>query len=278
MKTWLVTGSSSGLGRYIAELVLERGERLVATARQIDRLADLTAKFGDRLAVIKHDVTDELAGRAAVALALQKFGSIDVLVNNAGYGRLSPFEQTSSGDFRQEIETNFYGVVNMIRAALPIMRRQRSGHILNISSSSGRFGAPGVSAYSAAKFAVGGFSESLAKEVAPFGVHVIAIEPGSFRTNWSKAARGSTPVLLPDYEPSVGALMKMTEGFSGHEPGDPRKLAEVLFDLSRMENLPEHLILGSDAIDHIIGVESAKTAVAQSWENTSRSTDFNPSA
>jgi NAD(P)-dependent dehydrogenase (short-subunit alcohol dehydrogenase family) len=173
-----------------------------------------------------------------------------------------------------EIETNFYGVVNLTRAALPIMRLQKSGHIINVSSSSARFGSPGATAYGAAKWAVSGFTASLAKEIRPFGVKAIAIEPGSIRTNWTRVARGHVPPLLPEYEPTVGEIMRLTENYAGNEPGDPDKVAEVLFALSREEDLPEQLILGSDALARISQSDAARSAAALKWDKVSRSTDF----
>src|SRR5262249_17880958 len=146
--------------------------------------------------------------------AIRTFGRLDVLLNNAGYAHLAPFEQTLEADFRAEINTNFYGVVNLTRAALPTMRKQRSGHIINISSSSARFGSPGATAYGAAKWAISGFTASLAKEVSPFGVKAIAIEPGSIRTNWTRVARGHVPALLDEYEPTIGEIMRMTENYA----------------------------------------------------------------
>ena len=186
-KVWLVTGSASGLGRGIAEAVLASGDSLVATARDPRHLEDLVSKYGDHVRPAPLDVTDEGAARAAVLVALDAFGRLDVVVNNAGYGDVAPFEQLSSERFKAVMDTNFYGVVYVTRAAIPIMRKQKNGCILQISSLGGRLALPGSSAYHAAKWAVGGFTESLAQEVAPFGVKVCALEPGGMRTNWAPA-------------------------------------------------------------------------------------------
>ncbi|MCW0002027.1 SDR family oxidoreductase [Pararhizobium sp. YC-54] len=277
-KTWLITGSASGIGRSTAELVLARGENLIATARNIDRLVDLARRYEEQVELIEVDVTDASASLGAVAAAMERFGRLDVLLNNAGYAHLSPFEQVSEDDFKAEIDTNFYGVVNLTRAALPVMRQQKSGHIINISSSSARFGSPGSAAYTAAKWAVSGFTASLAKEVKPFGVTAVAIEPGSIRTNWTRVARGHVPPLLPEYEPTVGAIMKMTEGYAGTEPGDPDKVAAVLFDLSRQNDLPEQLVLGSDALARIAQNDVVRSTAALQWNKVSRSTDFDGNA
>jgi len=273
-KTWLITGSASGIGLSTAELVLARGENLVATARNVDRLLNLARRYGKQVELIELDVTNAPAARRVVDTAMERFGRLDVLLNNAGYAHLSPFEQVSEDDFKAEIDTNFYGVVNLTRAALPVMRRQKSGHIINISSSSARFGSAGSTAYTAAKWAVSGFTASLAKEVKPFGVKAIAIEPGSIRTNWTRVARGHVPPLLPEYEPTIGAIMRMTEGYAGTEPGDPDKVAVVIFDLSRQDDLPEQLVLGSDALGRIAQSDAVRSAAALYWDKISRSTDF----
>jgi NAD(P)-dependent dehydrogenase (short-subunit alcohol dehydrogenase family) len=220
-KVWLVTGSASGLGRSIAEAVLVVGDRLVATARDARRLDDLVKQHGDRVRSAALDVVDEAAAQAAVQVAVDAFGRLDVVVNNAGYGDIAPFEQLSSERFKAVVDTNFYGVVNVTRAALPIMRQQRSGWILQISSVGGRLALPGSTAYHAAKWAVGGFTESLAQEVAPFGVKVCALEPGGMRTNWGARANKDTPELLPDYESSVGAVAKALQSVWGQETSDP---------------------------------------------------------
>ena len=276
-KTWLITGSANGLGRTITEAVLENGDRVVATARNPARLDDLVARYGEQIKIAALDVTDAAAAKAAVTLAVDSFGGLDVLVNNAGYGQLSPFEQTTEDEFKAQIDTNLYGVVNLTRAALPVMRAQRSGHIINISSVGGRVGTPGFSAYQAAKWAVGGFTEVLAKEAAPFGVKVVALEPGGMRTNWAHTAMDKPLDLLPEYQPSVGAVSGMLKNYAGGEFGDPEKIAKVIWDLSRREELPAHLILGSDAL-FVFGLEeAARNKAAAEWEPVSRSTDFDGS-
>src|SRR3984893_9210490 len=247
-KVWLVTGSASGLGRNIAEAVLASGARLVATARDPRRLDDLVKKYDDQVRTASLDVADETAANAAVQVAVDAFGRLDVLVNNAGYGDIAPFEQLSPERFKALVDTNFYGVVNMTRAALPIMRKVKSGSILQISSVGGRLARPGSTGYHAAKWAVGGFTESLAQEVAPFGVKVCALEPGGMRTNWGVRANKDSPDLLPDYEPSVGAVVETLKSYWGHETSDPVKVAQVILRLVDSDKLPAHLLLGSDAV------------------------------
>src|SRR5688572_24729075 len=197
-KVWLVTGSGSGLGREITTKALKAGHSVVATARDVKQLDALVSTYGSRVMPVRLDVTNEQEGIAAVGVAISTFGRLDVLVNNAGYGETRPFEDVSSDDFRRVVETNFFGVVNLTRAALPGMRQRRSGHIIQISSVGGRSALAGNAAYVAAKWAVSGFSETVALEVAPFGVNVTALEPGGMRTNWGKRAFGSVPISSPD--------------------------------------------------------------------------------
>jgi len=276
-KVWLVTGSASGLGRNIAEAVLASGGCLVATARDPRRLEDLAKKYGDQVRTAPLDVADERAARAAVQVAVDAFGRLDVVVNNAGYGDIAPFEQLSSERFKALMDTNFYGVVYMTRAALPVMRKQRSGCILQISSVGGRLTRPGNAGYHAAKWAVGGFTESVAKEVAPFGVKMCALEPAGIRTNWGVRANENTPDLLPDYEPSVGAVINALKPYWGKETSDPVKVAQVVLRLAESDQLPAHLPLGSDAVQYAGQAEATRAADAERWRDVSVSTDVNAS-
>lgn len=273
-KVWLITGSARGLGRAIVDAALGAGDRVVATARDPGRLADLVKLHGRNLQTFTLDVTDTAAAQAAVDYAIEAFGRLDVLVNNAGFGHIVPFEQTDEASFRAQVEANFYGVVNLTRAALPVMRRQRAGHIINISSVGGRVTTPGLSAYQAAKWAVGGFSEVVAKEAASFGVKVIAVEPGGIRTDWGASAGGNPPALLPDYEPSVGATLGYLKAYIGNEYGDPVKMGRVIVDLASRDTLPAHLLLGSDA-QFVFGLaEAARQQDAEQWKSVTTSTDF----
>lgn len=272
-KVWLVTGSASGLGRNITEAVLVSGARLVATARDPRRLDDVVKEYGDQVRTALLDVADENAANSAVQAAVDAFGRLDVVVNNAGYGDIAPFEQLSSERFRAVVDTNFYGVVNVTRAALPIMRKQKSGCILQISSVGGRLGVPGSAPYHAAKWAVGGFTESLAQEVAPFGVRVCALEPGGMRTNWGTRANEKTPDLLPDYEPSVGAVINALRSYWGRETSDPVKVAQVILRLAECDHLPAHLLIGSDAVQYAKQAEDTRSAEADTWHEVSIATD-----
>lgn len=273
-KVWLITGSASGLGRNVAEAVLAAGERLVATAREPQRLDDLVAHYGDQVRVVALDVTDAAAAEAAVQMAVNAFGRLDVLVNNAGYGHLAPFEQTEAEAFRAEVETNFFGVVNVTRAALPVMRTQRSGHILQISSVGGRLGMPGLSAYQAAKWAVGGFTEVVAQEVAPLGIKICAVEPGGMRTNWAVRAGQGTPSIIDDYAPSVGAIKTLLESYAGNEPSDPDRIAQILLKLAYHEQLPLHLLIGNDALQYCEQAETARAEAGRRWLEVSRAADY----
>ncbi|WP_144157885.1 oxidoreductase [Paraburkholderia sp. BCC1885] len=273
-KVWLVTGSARGLGRNIAEAALEAGEQVVATARNPQHLADLVEKYGEQVRAVALDVTDPAAARAAVQATLDAFGRLDVLVNNAGFGHLAPFEQASEDDFRAQIDTNFYGVVNVTRAALPTLRQQRSGHIIQISSVGGRLGMPGFSAYQSAKWAVGGFTEVLSQEVAPFGVKVTALEPGGMKTGWAHEAGSAVPDVLEDYAPSVGAIVSLLDQFRGKESGDPAKVAQVVLKLAYHEHPPVHLILGSDALHYFGMAEQVRSTSEAAWREVSLATDF----
>src|SRR6266481_6307776 len=276
-RVWLVTGSASGLGRNIADAVLASGARLVATARDPGRLDDLVKKYGDQVRTASLDVADEAAADSAVQAAVEEFGRLDVVVNNAGYGDIAPFEQLSPERFKALINTNFYGVVYMTRAALPVMRKQKSGCILQISSVGGRLARPGSTGYHAAKWAVGGFTESLAQEVAPFGVKVCALEPGGMRTNWGVRANKETPALLSEYEPSVGAVIKALESYWGNEVSAPAKVAQLILRLADSDHLPAHLLIGSDAVEFANQAEATRAHEAERWREVSVSTDFSAS-
>src|SRR3954470_3252604 len=219
-KIWLITGSSRGLGRALTEAVLAAGDRVVATARKPEQLDDLVDKYGEQIRAVTLDVTDTVAARAAVQTAIDAFGGLDVVANNAGYANSASIEETPDEDFRAQIETNLFGVVNVTKAALPVFRQQKSGHFLQFSSIGGRVGGtPGLGAYQTAKFAVEGYSEVLANEDRPFGGKGMIVQPGGFRTKRSGGAAQLAAPVGPDYDPSVGAMIKFREQYV--EPGDP---------------------------------------------------------
>jgi NAD(P)-dependent dehydrogenase (short-subunit alcohol dehydrogenase family) len=273
-KVWLITGSGNGLGREIAAAALAAGDSVVAGARRTEELAPLVAQYGERVKPVTLEVRNETAARLAVQRAMDSFGRLDVLVNNAGYGQFAPFEQMSAEDFRAVVDTCFFGVVYMTRAALPVMRKQKSGHIFQVSSVGGRLALPGNTPYHAAKWAVGGFSDSLAMEVAPFGVRVCTLEPGGIRTNWARRAGANAPHLLPEYEASIGSIFRLLRGIEGNEESDPRKVARVIVELANSEEVPVRLILGADAEMRVQQAEAARASEAEKWRPLTLSTVF----
>ena len=271
---WLITGAGHGLGRNIAEAALAAGDRVVATARDLTKLEDLVARFGDQVRAVPLDVTNEAEGQAAVRSAVEAFGGLDVLVNNAGYGESRPFEEMPSADFRKLVEATFFGTVNLTRAALPVMRKQRRGLIMQISSIGGRFAGPGQSAYHASKWAVGGFTDAVRAEAGPFGVRLITLEPGAMRTGWGKRAYDDRPAIGEDYQASVGAAQERLQSLWGNEPIDPERFAELIVRLSRMEDLPAHLVIGAHAIPIVQNVEAERIAEMERWRPVSESVEF----
>ncbi len=273
-KIWLITGSGNGLGRDIAEAALASGDAVVAGARRVEELEPLIQQYGERITPVQLDVREEEAAKAAVRAALNKYGRLDVLVNNAGYGHFAPFEQMTSEEFRDVVETCLFGVVYTTRAAVPVMRKQKRGHIFQVSSIGGRMAIPGNSPYHAAKFAVGGFSDSIAGEVAPFGVKVCTLEPGGIRTNWAQRAGENSPEVLPEYEESVGAIYKFLAAARGTQEGDPKKIADVIVKLANTQDIPKRLILGRDAETRVKSVEAARADEAASYRELTLSTVF----
>jgi NAD(P)-dependent dehydrogenase (short-subunit alcohol dehydrogenase family) len=274
-KVWLITGSGNGLGRDIAEAALATGDSVVAGARRTEELTPLVAQYGGRVKPVTLEVRDEAAAKAAVQLAVDSFGRLDVLVNNAGYGQFAPFEQMSAEDFQAVVDTCFFGVVYTTRAAVPVMRKQKNGHIFQVSSVGGRLAIAGNTPYHAAKWAVGGgLSDALAMEVAPFGVKVCTLEPGGIRTNWARRAGQNAPDLLPDYEASVGSILKMLRSLEGRAEGDPRKIADVIVQLANSDEVPVRLILGVDAEKRVQQAEAARASEAAKWRDLTVSTVF----
>jgi NAD(P)-dependent dehydrogenase (short-subunit alcohol dehydrogenase family) len=272
-QVWLITGSSRGLGRQLAEAVLTEGHRLLATARDPSQLADLVDRYGDRIRAFALDVTDEQAARDAINAAVEAFGRLDVLVNNAGYGNIGSIEDTELANFRAQIETNLFGVINVTKAAIPVLREQGSGHIIQLSSVGGRVGAMGRAPYSAAKWGVEGFSEVLAKEMGPLGVRVTIIEPGGFRTDFA----GSSTTIAegrPEYDSTVGAAARFQRRYDGAQPGDPAKAAAVIVQLASLDEPPFRLLLGSDAVRIVEQADLAKLEADRKWRHLSVSTDF----
>ncbi len=273
-KVWLITGSGSGLGRDIAEAALATGDSVVAGARRVGELSSLVEQYGERITPVTLDVREEAAAKAAVQAAVERYGRLDVLVNNAGYGYFAPFEQMTSEQFRDVVETCLFGVVYTTRAAVPVMRKQKSGHIFQVSSVGGRMAVPGNSPYHAAKWAVGGFSDSVGAEVAPFGVKVCTLEPGGIRTNWAQRAAENSPELMPEYEESIGAIYRLLTAVRGNAEGDPKRIADVIVKLANAEDVPKRLILGKDAETRVKSVESARSEEAAKFHELTVSTVF----
>ncbi len=273
-RTWLITGASRGFGRALAEAVLAAGDRLVATARRPEQLADLVSRHGERVLPVALDVTDAAAARNAVRSAVDVFGRLDVVVNNAGYANSAPIEEMAEDDFRAQFEANFFGVVNVTRAALPVLRGQRSGTFVQFSSLGGRVGGtPGMGAYQSAKFAVEGFSEVLAGEVTPFGLKVVIVEPGAFRTDWQGSSMELHPVG-PDYEETVGAMNTYRAENNGTQPGDPVRAAKVLIEVVGDEEPPRRLLLGAQAVTAALAAGEARAAETRKWAAASSAADF----
>jgi NAD(P)-dependent dehydrogenase (short-subunit alcohol dehydrogenase family) len=272
-QVFFLTGSSRGLGRQIAEATLAAGHYLVATARDPASLADLADRYGSQVLPVALDVTDPAAAAAAVTAGTGAFGRIDVVVNNAGYANLAAVEDISLDDFREQVDANLFGVVNVTKAALPVLRAQGGGHIIQVSSVGGRLATPGLSAYQAAKWAVGGFSEVLAREVGPLGIKVTVLEPGGMRTDWAGSSMRVPPVSEP-YQPTVGvsAAMHGEQGTDG-ALGDPAKVAQVVLAVAEMAEPPLRLILGSEAYAYATAAARARAESDAAWHDLTVSTD-----
>jgi NAD(P)-dependent dehydrogenase (short-subunit alcohol dehydrogenase family) len=268
---WFITGASSGLGDAFARHAISQGYRVVATARDPSKLSVLRALAPDRVLVHRLDVTGVGEAEAASAAALARFSRIDVLINNAGYGIVGAVEETPESELRAQMETNFFGAVAMIRAVLPILRSQRSGAIVNISSLGGQLSFGGFGAYSASKFALEGLSEALALEVAPFGIMVLIVEPGQFRTNLAGSAMRHMPVLEP-YREVVGATREFARSMHGTQTGDPLKAAAAIEQALAASATPLRLQLGTDAVEAIRGHAQRLLAELQTWESVAAAT------
>lgn len=272
-KRWLITGGSRGLGLALAEAVLAAGDRAVVTARDPSRLHRLVDRHGSAIRTARLDVTDSAAAACAVQVAKDAFGGLDVLVNNAGYGDVASVEDATLDDFRRQIETNLFGTIIMTKAAIPAMRAQRSGHIIQLSSVGGRIGAPGRAAYSAAKWGVEGFSESLALEMALVGVKVTLVEPGGFRTDFAGAST-SLKEGRPEYDQVVGATVRKQRAYDGNQPGDPARAAQAIIRIASLESPPLRIALGTDAFATIEHADRTRLEERTRWRSLSTSTDY----
>jgi NAD(P)-dependent dehydrogenase (short-subunit alcohol dehydrogenase family) len=272
-KVWLVTGSSRGLGRAIVEAALAAGDRVLATARDVTTLGDIAPCHADQVRTYALDVTDEVAAESAVNAAIETFGRLDVVVNNAGYGNVKAIEDTSVREFREQLETNLFGTIIVTKAALPHFRTAGSGQFIQFSSIGGRIGPAGRGPYSSAKWGVEGFSEVLSREVGPLGIKVTIVEPGGFRTDFAgkstKLEEGD-----PAYDATVGATARFQRNYNGRQPGDPMKAALVIVKLTQTEKPPLRLLLGRDAYDGARSNDLARLEEAEAWKDVSTSTGF----
>ena len=272
---WLITGVSSGFGRSIAEAALARGDSITGTLRKKEDAAAFEALAPGQTDACLLDLTDRNNVSRVIAEAVERHGGVDVLVNNAGYALAGAVEEFEEAEIRDQMETNFFGLAAATRAVLPVMRRQKSGHIINIASVAGLWGFPGMAMYSASKFAVVGFSEALAGEMAPFGVKVTALEPGAFRTKFSSSSsftRARRPIEA--YEPTVGKLCTQIASYDGNQPGDPGRAAQAVLQLVDLEEPPVHLLLGKDAVQlHRQKLTMTSQSIDQ-WEALSSGTDY----
>jgi NAD(P)-dependent dehydrogenase (short-subunit alcohol dehydrogenase family) len=270
---WFITGSSRGFGRALVRAALEADDLVAATARHPEQLADLSAEYGDSIHPIALDVTDPAAA-SAIAAAHGHFGRLDVIVNNAGYANVSPIETTTDADFRAQFETNFWGVYNVSKAAIPMLREQGGGLIMQFSSVGGRVGgSPGIASYQAAKFAIDGFSRVLQAETAPFGIKVIVVEPSGFKTDWA----GSSMIIrdIPEtYVETVGVVNTQLRQNPDGPAGDPVRAAEILVQVAKRRDIPYHLPLGVTAAERSIRLDEQLLAEDRKWRAVSRSADF----
>jgi NAD(P)-dependent dehydrogenase (short-subunit alcohol dehydrogenase family) len=275
-KVWFITGCSTGFGRALAQQVLDRGDRAVLTARNTAPLDDLAATYGDRAFVQALDVTDEAMIRSSVAAAEARFGRIDVLVNNAGYGYFSAIEEGEDEEIRRQFETNVFGLFSLTRQVLPGMRARRSGHIVNVSSVGGLVAFPATGYYHASKFAVEGFSESLSMEVAPLGIKVTIVEPGRFRTDWAGRSLIESKTIIDDYAETAGKRREQARAYTGTQPGDPARGAAAIVTAVDAEHPPLRLLLGPDAYQIALARLDALRENFTAWESVSTGTDFPP--
>lgn len=273
-KVWFITGCSTGFGRELAKHLLENDYRVVVTARNADKVQDLVEINAENALAINLDVTDKAQVAHAVAKAEEHFRKIDVLVNNAGFGYFGAIEESDDAQVRAMFEANFWGLAEMTRAVLPNMRKEKSGTIVNISSIGGLVGFPGVGYYNATKFAVVGFSDALAKEVAPLGIKVVTVEPSGFRTDWAGRSANDATSKIEDYAETAGANQAAIRGYSGNQPGDPVRAAKAIVEAVESENPPLNLLLGKAALKNArLKLETLQKDF-DAWAEVSEGADF----
>ena len=274
MGRWLITGCSTGIGREIARAALEAGHSVAVTARNVDAVADFVDQFGDRALALPLDVTNRDQITAVVGEVEKTFGGIDVLVNNAGYGYMAAVEEGEDAEVRKLFDTNYFGVVDTLKAVLPGMRARRSGHVINISSMTGLVANPPNAYYSSTKFALEALTEALAKEVGLLGIKVTAIEPGAFRTDWAARSMQESSTPISDYDDNVGARKTLIKQFADHLPGDPRKVAEAVLMVAGLDEPPLRLLLGRDVLAAVREKIADLTASINHWESITKNVNF----
>lgn len=273
-KQFLITGVSSGFGRAFAQAALEKGHRVVGTVRNDEAAASFESLAPGRAMAVRLDITDMEAIEPAVAGIERTSGPVDVLINNAGYGHEGTLEESPIEEMRRQFEVNVFGAVGMMKAVLPLMRRRRAGHIINITSMGGFITMPGIAYYCGSKFALEGISEVLAKEVKPFGIAVTAVAPGSFRTDWAGRSMIRTDRSIPDYDALFDPIRRAREEKNGKQSGDPRKAAAAVLALVEAENPPVHLLLGADALALVRDKLTSLSSEIDAWEDLTLSTNF----
>ncbi|PGV83901.1 oxidoreductase [Bacillus thuringiensis] len=274
-RTWFITGTSSGFGRSLAEAVIKYGDKVVATARKVSDIESLKALAPDRVLTLTLDVHNEYHAEKAVEEAISAFGSIDVLVNNAGYGLLGSFEDVTDEQIRNQFETNVFGLMNITRAVLPVLRKQKSGHIINMSSAAGVTTFPGFSVYCASKFAVEGLSLGLAQELEPLGIKMTILEPGAFRTNWASVTLEQAPTDdMNEYKETAGGIRSWLTSVNGSQPGDPDRAANIIIGLVNSPNPPLQLVLGEQAVQDVKDRLGTHLKDIEDWSDVSVSSDF----
>ena len=273
-KVWFITGASTGFGRLLAEQLLADGANVVATARKPEQLTDLTTKYAANVQILPLDVTSQSQIDAALKDALARFGHVDVLVNNAGYGVNGAIEEVSADEYMPMFNTNVFGLIAVTKAFLPQFRARRSGNIVNLSSIGGLIGGPGWGFYNATKFAVEGLSMALAGEMEPLGVYVTVVEPGPFRTDFLGRSGVEAKELIPDYVPTAGVARQYLNTQSGKQPGDPQRAVEAIIAAVSAPKPPKHLLLGKIALKRWKNrLEEWSTELAE-WESTTTGADF----
>ena len=273
-KVWFITGCSTGFGRELAKYVLESGHKAVVASRKTDDVKDIVEAYPDTAIAVQLDVTKADEIKLSLEQAIQKFGQIDVLVNNAGIGYFGAIEESEEDEVRRMFEINFWGLANMTKAVLPGMRKQRSGNIVNIASIGGLVGFPAVGYYNATKFAVDGFSDALSKEVAPLGIKVTVVAPSGFRTDWAGRSANNSSIVIDDYKATAETNKNTIRGYSGKQPGDPVRAVKAIVKAVEAENPPLHLLLGVAALKGARNKLEVLKKDFDTWEETTTGADF----